>query len=108
MNKTLYRGSLLWGLTAIASCSAPVANIPAEAVKTEATSTSNPELAAFIEYYLANARTLVPMVGYVALPSEAYRLALKHFQNRKVGSVFDGTSQPNLTIEELLQKEAKF
>ncbi|MEO1400493.1 MAG: PstS family phosphate ABC transporter substrate-binding protein [Cyanobacteria bacterium J06635_1] len=69
---------------------------------------NNPTLQAFIEYYLAHARTRVPAIGYEPLPNEAYAIALDHFQNQKVGSVFDGKAQPDLTIEQLLEKEAAF
>ncbi|NEQ30015.1 MAG: hypothetical protein F6K04_03280 [Leptolyngbya sp. SIO4C5] len=47
------------------------------------------------------------MVGYVALPGTASALVLKHVQNRKVGSVFAGISQSDLTLEERLKKEAE-
>ena len=47
-------------------------------------------------------------MGYEPLPNEAYAIALDHFTNKKVGSVFDGKAQPDLTIEELLEKEAAF
>ena len=67
-----------------------------------------PELQSFIEYYLTNARYLVQVVGYEPLPDEAYAIAFDHFQNRRVGTVFDGKAQPGLTIEALLQKEAQF
>ncbi|ASC70859.1 Putative substrate binding domain of ABC phosphate transporter [Halomicronema hongdechloris C2206] len=69
---------------------------------------ANPHLQAFVEYYLANARHLVQVVGYVPLPDQAYALALDHFQGRQIGTVFDGQAQPGLTIEALLQKEAAF
>ena len=67
---------------------------------------TTPALGAFIEFYMANARTVVDDVGYEPLPNEAYTIALDHFTTQKVGSVFDGKAQPDLTIEELLQKEA--
>jgi len=69
---------------------------------------SNPALSAFVEFYVANARTVVDDIGYEPLPNEAYAIALDHFTTKKVGSVFDGKAQPDLTIEELLQKEAEF
>ncbi|NEP18179.1 MAG: PstS family phosphate ABC transporter substrate-binding protein [Leptolyngbya sp. SIO4C1] len=68
----------------------------------------NPTLQAFVEYYLANARTRVPAIGYEPLPNAAYAIALDHLQTQKVGSVFAGKAQPNLTIEQLLEKEAAF
>lgn len=67
----------------------------------------NPELKAFVEYYLSNARGWVRAVGYEPLPDEAYALALERLEQGKLGSMFDGGSQPGLTIEELLQKEAE-
>ncbi|MEO1395033.1 MAG: PstS family phosphate ABC transporter substrate-binding protein [Cyanobacteria bacterium J06634_5] len=69
---------------------------------------NNPALGAFIEFYMANARTVVDDVGYEPLPNEAYTIAMDHFINKKVGSVFDGKARPDLTIEELLEKEAAF
>jgi phosphate transport system substrate-binding protein len=69
---------------------------------------NNPVLRSFIEYYLANARTVVDDVGYEPLPNEVYGIALEHFQQRKVGTVFDGKAQPDLTIEALLEKETAF
>ena len=69
---------------------------------------TKPELEAFIEFYLSQARTLVKVVGYVPLPDEGYSLALEHLQSRKIGTVFAGKAQPDLTIEALLQKEAAF
>jgi len=69
---------------------------------------ANPHLQSFIEYYLANARHLVAVVGYVPLPDQAYALALDHFQTGKIGTVFAGRPQSGLTIEALLQKEAAF
>jgi phosphate transport system substrate-binding protein len=67
-----------------------------------------PELRAFVEFYLKNAQDLVTTVGYIPLPSEAYKLAHTHFYTGKVGTVFDGEPQPNLTINELMRKQATF
>lgn len=66
----------------------------------------NPELQAFVAYYLGNARGWVRAVGYEPLPDEVYALALERLEQRKLGSVFDGTPQLGLTIEQLLEKEA--
>lgn len=67
-----------------------------------------PELEAFVDYYLNSTRYLVPVVGYTALPDEAYAIAREHFINRKVGTVFDGKARFDLTLEELLNQKAKF
>lgn len=67
-----------------------------------------PEIREFVTFYLENASSLVNSVGYVPLPDEGYRLSFVHFQRGKVGTVFEGTPQPNLTIAELLRKQAVF
>jgi phosphate transport system substrate-binding protein len=67
-----------------------------------------PELEAFVDYYLTQVRYLVPVVGYTSLPEEANKIIYDHFVERKVGTVFDGQSQFDLTLEELLRKEAEF
>lgn len=68
----------------------------------------NPAMAEFVEFYMANTRTVVDDVGYEPLPNEAFGIAMDHLVNRKVGSVFDGKAQFDLSIEELLEKEAAF
>jgi phosphate transport system substrate-binding protein len=67
-----------------------------------------PELKQFVEYYLEKAPQMVSSVGYVPLPEEGYYLTKIHFQRGKVGTVFDGKSEFNLTIGELLRKQATF
>ena len=68
----------------------------------------NPALTAFVEFYMGNARTIVSDIGYEPLPNEAYELVMGNFTERKVGSVFNGKAQPDLSIEQLLEKEAAF
>jgi phosphate transport system substrate-binding protein len=68
----------------------------------------NPALEIFVEYYLDKAPELVAEVGYIPLPSEAYRLAKIHLQRFDVGTVFDGSPQIDLTISDLMRKPAKF
>lgn len=67
-----------------------------------------PELRQFVEYYLKKAPQTVSSVGYVPLPDDGYYLTKIHFQRGKVGTVFDGKSEFNLTIGELLRKQATF
>ena len=69
---------------------------------------NNPAVAEFVEFYMANTRTVVSDVGYEPLPNEAFGIAMDHLINRKVGSVFDGKAQFDLSIEQLLEKEAAF
>ena len=68
----------------------------------------NPALKEFVEFYLKKAPEIVSFVGYVPLPEEGYKLTQMHFQRGKVGTVFDGKSEFNLTIGELLRKQASF
>ncbi|MEC4889567.1 MAG: PstS family phosphate ABC transporter substrate-binding protein [Nitrospira sp.] len=67
---------------------------------------SKPEVKRFVEFYLAQAPTLVPQVKYVPLPKETYSLVLSHFQKGKLGTAFQGHSTIGLTIEDLLKREA--
>ena len=68
----------------------------------------NPQLQALVKYYLEQAPDTVQQVGYVPLPEEGYELTKIHFDRGKVGTVFEGKSVFNLTIEELLTKQANF
>ncbi len=73
-----------------------------------ASAQKNPALRQFIDFYLAQAPELVSQVGYVPLPEEAYHIGKVTFHQGEVGTVFDGQSQFNLTIPELLRKQAQF
>jgi len=61
----------------------------------------------FVEFYLdpENAETLVAEVGYVPLPTEAYELALRNFEERHTGTAFGGGSQVGVAVEDLLQAQ---
>lgn len=69
---------------------------------------TKPAVKDFVDFYIKAAPTLVTSVGYVPLPAEAYYLDNIHFNRGKVGTVFGGEAQLNLTIGELLRKQAKF
>ena len=61
------------------------------------------EVTRFVDFYLKNASTLVPQVGYMALPEKAYALVAGHYAKRKIGSLFGGGgSKIGVTVEELL------
>jgi phosphate transport system substrate-binding protein len=66
------------------------------------------EVRNFVEFYMKKAPTLVSSVGYIPLPKEGYQLIYQHFYNGKVGTVFGGQAQLDLTIGELLRQQAKF
>lgn len=68
----------------------------------------NPAVKRFVDFYINQAPTLVSSVGYVPLPREGYHLDYVHFNRGKVGTVYGGEAQINLTIGELLRREARF
>jgi phosphate transport system substrate-binding protein len=71
-------------------------------------STRKPEVQAFVAFYLKEARSLVPAVGYIPLSEEGYHLATVQFYKGESGTVFEGVPQPNVTIAELLRRQAVF
>ena len=73
-----------------------------------ASAQKNQDLRQLIDHYLAQAPELVKEVGYVPLPAEAYHINKVGFHKGEVGTVFEGKSQFNLTIPELLRKQAQF
>ena len=68
-------------------------------------SLSRPEVREFVEFYLKEGGALASEVGYVGLPESASAMILKNFQSGKMGSVFGGTPEIGLTIEDLLARE---
>jgi len=66
------------------------------------------EVREFVQFYMEKAPTLVNSVGYIPLPREGYKLIYNNFYKGKVGTTFGGEARFDLTIEELLRKEAKF
>jgi phosphate transport system substrate-binding protein len=72
-----------------------------------AKSLAKPEVKEFVEYYLKNGAKLAKEVKYVPLPDSAYKTALDHLHRGKKGTVFGGTAEAGVTIEELLKREAK-
>lgn len=71
-------------------------------------SLAKPEVKEFVEFYLRNAGALVKEVKYVALPAKAYNLGIEHLHKGKTGTVFGGTAEVGVKIEELMKKEAQF
>ena len=62
----------------------------------------------FTDFYIQQAPKIVNSVGYVPLPDEAYHIDYVHLNNGKVGTVFAGKAQLDLTIGELLRKQKQF
>jgi phosphate transport system substrate-binding protein len=72
-----------------------------------ARSLARPEVREFAEYYMTHGAKLAEEVKYVPLPASAYRTAWEHVLRNKKGTVFGGTAEVGVTIEELLRREAK-
>ncbi|NWG76486.1 MAG: extracellular solute-binding protein, partial [Rubrivivax sp.] len=72
-----------------------------------AKSAENPEVAAFVEYYLKHGAKLSKEVGYVDLPAKAYTMAVDNFKKRKIGTAFGGEPEVGVSVEELLAREGK-
>lgn len=58
----------------------------------------------FVAFYLNNASEIVSQVGYLPLPDSAYKVALIHFNQNQVGTVFNGEPVLNASINELLNR----
>jgi phosphate transport system substrate-binding protein len=69
---------------------------------------SKPEVKEFVDFYLKNAAKLVKDVKYVALPQNAYTVGAEHEKKGKIGTVFGGTAEVGIKIEDLLKREASF
>jgi phosphate transport system substrate-binding protein len=72
-----------------------------------AKSLAKPEVKEFVEYYMKNGAKLAREVKYVPLPAKAYVTAWEHVQKGKKGTVFGGSAEVGVTIEELLKREAQ-
>ncbi|MGZ8467065.1 MAG: PstS family phosphate ABC transporter substrate-binding protein [Candidatus Binatia bacterium] len=69
---------------------------------------SKPEVKEFVDFYLKNAAKLVKDVKYVALPAGAYKIAAEHVTKGRIGTVFGGTAEVGVKIEDLMKREANF
>jgi phosphate transport system substrate-binding protein len=66
-----------------------------------------PEVRQFVEFFMTEGAALASEVGFVPLPEQASKLALKHFNDGRMGSVFGGVPEVGVTIDALLNREAK-
>ena len=71
------------------------------------TAAQRAEVREFIQFYMTDGAELAKEVGYVPLPAQAYQLALKHFTDGKMGTVFGGVPEVGVTIDNLLAREGK-
>jgi phosphate transport system substrate-binding protein len=72
-----------------------------------AKSLEKPEVKKFVEFYMSKATTIASEVKYIPLPSVVYQKNLEHLKNGRTGTIFGGTNQVGLTIDQLTSKEAK-
>jgi len=70
-------------------------------------SSARPEVDRFVLFFLDNAVSLASRKKYVPLPTEAYALVRKHYEERRIGSVFGGIPEVGLSIDALLHRERK-
>jgi phosphate transport system substrate-binding protein len=68
---------------------------------------TRPEVREFVQFMMTQGADLVTEVGYVPLPASAYQLAWKHFEEKKLGTVFGGHMKVGVTIDQLLSMEGK-
>jgi phosphate transport system substrate-binding protein len=66
-----------------------------------------PEVAEFVQFYLAHGATLSKQVGYVPLGKQHYDLAMKNFKAKKLGTGFGGKAEVGVRLDDLLHREAK-
>ncbi len=69
---------------------------------------NNPLMNEFIDFYMNNAQEVVNDVGYVAFGEESYMKLYRNYHKTKVGTVFGGKSEFNLTIYEVLTKRTEY
>lgn len=72
-----------------------------------ADSAKKPEVKAFVEYYLKNARANVAAVKYVPFKAADYTKAMMRFQKNQVGSVFGGKDQVGIKVADILSRQPK-
>lgn len=70
-------------------------------------SLDKPEVKEFVEFYLANVKTLATEVKYVPLTEPAYQMATARLKSLQTGSGFGGIPEVGLPIEELLKRTPK-
>ncbi|MCW5937748.1 MAG: PstS family phosphate ABC transporter substrate-binding protein [Fimbriimonadaceae bacterium] len=64
-----------------------------------------PQVDAFVDFFFAEGGDLVRQVGFIPMPADIIESVKKHWDERKVGTVFAG-SEVGLGIKEILSKES--
>lgn len=63
-----------------------------------------PQVRRFVNYFIENAATLAPRVGYVALPAEAYAAFTQRVAEGQTGTAFGGHDEVGLSIAEIVAR----
>jgi phosphate transport system substrate-binding protein len=63
-----------------------------------------PQVRRFVDYFIQNAATLAPRVGYVALPAEAYAAFTQRVAQNQTGTAFGGQDEVGLSISEIVAR----
>jgi phosphate transport system substrate-binding protein len=63
-----------------------------------------PQVRRFVNYFIENAATLAPRVGYVPLPADAYAAYAQRVAEGHTGTAFGGHNEVGLSIAELLAR----
>lgn len=72
------------------------------------TAQNNPAMNDFLDFYMQKAPKVVQDVGYIAFDPDDYTKLYRNFHKTKVGTVFGGTSEFNLTLDEVLTKRSEY
>jgi len=68
---------------------------------------TKPEVKAFVDYYLKNAKKLVTEVKYVPLQDATYEVVGSRWSKLQVGTVFGGGHAVGISLDDVMKKEAK-
>jgi phosphate transport system substrate-binding protein len=63
-----------------------------------------PQVRRFVDYFIQNAATLAPRVGYVPLPAAAYAAYTQRVADNQTGTAFGGHNEIGLSITELMDR----
>jgi len=63
-----------------------------------------PHVRRFVTYFVQNAATLAPQVGYVPLPADAYAAYGERVAQGQTGTAFGGENEVGLSIQELMAR----
>lgn len=69
---------------------------------------NNPKLNDFLDFYMQKTSKVAEEVGYIPFELDDYTKLYRNFHKTKVGTVFEGKSEFDLTLDEVLTKRAEY